>query len=208
MAHRLKPSEMNLDSRFFDAFASRPRPTAAQILRPTVSHDGDRLCALLATTTSTELSANDLRTEVEGNLWMLAPKAFRYFLPAFLHHSFASYPSVSVFVSELVSALTKPSRTDVEEALKRASQIPPGLGLPKETMKSLREQQMEWFDAGTPLAIFHERFDDLTPTEGAAILAFFVALQKTHGEDFPFKELVTAIDRHWAHYRDELATGT
>jgi hypothetical protein len=191
---------MSLKLRFFDAFASRPRPLASQILRPAVSHDGDRVRELLATKTSTELSVYEIRIEVEGNLWMLAPEAFRYFLPAFLHASLESYSSVSVFVSELVSALIEPSRTDVVEALDRAARIPPGLGLPAD-MTELRKQQLEWFDSGTPTAIFHERVDSLTPTEGGAILAFFVALQEAHGADFPFGELEIAVDRYWARYR-------
>lgn len=192
---------MSLKSRFFDTFASRRRPLATQILRPAVTHGGDRLRRLLAAKTCMELSAEELRTEVEGNLWMLAPEAFRYFLPAFLHASLESYASLSVFASELVGALTEPSRTDVVEALDRSARIPPGLGLPDDTAELLRKQQLEWFDSGTPLAIFHERVDDLTAAEGAAILAFFVAFEEAHGVDFPFGELATAVDRHWARYR-------
>lgn len=196
-----EPFNMSLKARFFDAFASRPRPLATQILRPAVNRDGDRLREFVAKKTSTELTAYELRTEVEGNLWMLAPDAFRYFLPAFLHASLESYASVSVFVSELVGALTEPSRTDVVEALDRAARIPPSLGLPDDMIELLRKQQLEWFDSGTPMAIFHERFDSLTPAEGAAILAFFVALQEAHGADFPFGELEIAVDRYWARYQ-------
>ncbi len=195
------PPDKNLKERFFNAFAERPRPLASQILRSAVNYDGDRLRELLATNTSTELSVYDLRTEVEGNLWMLAPEAFRYFLPAFLYASLESYPSLSIFVSELVGALTEPSRTDVVEALDRATRLPSGLGLPDDMTELLRKQQLEWFDSGTPLAIFHERFDSLTPAEGGAILDFFVALQEAHGADFPFGELEIAVDRYWVRYR-------
>jgi len=156
---------------------------------------------LLATRNSTELSLHEIRTKVEGNLWMLTAEAFQYFLPAFLQASLESYASVSVFVSELIGALTEPSRTDVVEALDRVAQIPPGLGLSGDMTELLRKQQLEWFDSGTPLAIFHERVDSLTPAEGAAILAFFVALQEAHGADFPFDELQIAIDRYWSRYR-------
>jgi hypothetical protein len=93
--------DMNLKAVFFNAFASRPRPPATQIIRAVVSHyEGDHLRELLAAKTSTELSVYEIRTEVEGNLWMLAPEAFRYFLPAFLQASLESYASVSLFVSE------------------------------------------------------------------------------------------------------------
>jgi hypothetical protein len=190
---------MSLKSQFFAAFASCPRPTATQVLRPAVSHDNDRLRQYLATKTATELSASEIRTEVEGNLSLLSPEAFRYFLPAFMHASLEAYDSVSVFAAELIGALTEPARTDIVEAFDRAAQTPPGLGLMDAA--ELRRKQLEWFDAGIPTAIFHERFDNLTPAEGAAILAFLVAFQAAHGADFPFGELEVAIDRTWGRFR-------
>ncbi len=194
--------DMNLKTLFLNAFASRPRPPATQIIRPVASHhESDHLRELLATKTSTELTDYELRTVVESNLWMLTPEAFLYFLPAFLHASLESYASVSVFASELIGALTEPSRADIVEALDRAAQIPPGLGLPDDMTELLRKQQLEWFDSGTPAAIFHERFDSLTHAEGAAILAFFIAFHEAHGADFPFGELEIAVDRYWARYR-------
>jgi hypothetical protein len=132
---------------------------------------------------------------------MLAPEAFRYFLPAFLDAALSSYPSLSVFASELAGALTEPSRADVVEAFDRLTRNPPGLGLPAEMTDLLRKQQLEWADSGTPQAIFHDRFDSLTPAEGAAIFAFFTALEAAHGADFPFEELKIAVDRRWARYR-------
>jgi hypothetical protein len=67
----------------------------------------------------------------------------------------------------------------------------------------LRAQQLEWFDSGTPTAIFHERFDGLSDAEGAAVLAFLAAFRDAHGADFPFGEVDAAIDRHWSRYRDQ-----
>lgn len=158
---------MNLKSLFFSAFALRPRPQATELIRSGVSHyDSDHLRGLLATKTPPELSVHDIRTEVEGNLWMLTPQAFRYFLPAFPDISLESYASVSVFVSGLVGALTPPSRTDVVEALHRTAQIPPPLGLPDDMTELLRKQQLEWFDSGTPVATFLERVDGLDPSRG------------------------------------------
>lgn len=194
---------MNLKSLFFNAFALRPRPPATRIIRPTVSsEESNRLRDLLAAKTPMELSVAEIRREIEGNLWMLTPEAFRHFLPAFLHVSLEFYESVSVFVSELVGSLTQPTRSDVVEAFDRAARLPPRLGLPDDMIELLREQQLEWFDSGTPIAIFHERVDSLTPVEGAAILAFFIALQDARGADFPFGELETSINRHWYRYRN------
>ena len=88
---------MNIQALFFHAFASRPRPTTNQIIKPVVGHyEGEHLQELLTTKTSTELTDYELRTVVESNLWMLTPEAFLYFLPAFLHASLESYASVSV----------------------------------------------------------------------------------------------------------------
>jgi len=165
-------------------------------------HESDRLRELLGTKTSADITNYDLRTVVEGKLWMLTPEAFLYFLPAFLHASLESYASVSVFASELIGTLTEPSRTDIVEALDRVAQSPSDLGLPADMTDLLRKQQLEWFDSGTPTIIFHERFDNLTHAEGVAIFTFFVAFQEAHGADFPFNELDTAIDRYWVRYRD------
>ena len=193
---------MSLKTLFFNAFASRPQPSVTQIVRPVVmDYESDHLRGLLATKTSTELTNYELRTLVESNLWMLTPKAFLYFLPEFLHASLESYASVSVFASELIGALTKPSRTDVVKAFDQLTQSQSELGLPDDMTTLLRQQQLEWFDSGTPTTIFHERFDKLTHAEGAAILAFFIAFQEAHGADFPFNELETAVDRYWARYR-------
>jgi hypothetical protein len=195
--------DMNFKAVFFNAFAARSQPQVDQILRPNVSnHEANRLRALLASKTSTELTDYELRTVVEGNLWMLAPEAFLYFLPAFMHAALSSYSSVSVFASELIGALTKPSRTDVEDALDQVAHLPSEIGLPDDMVELLRKQQLEWFASGAPEAIFQERFDNLTQAEGAAILTFLVAFQEAHGADFPFNELETTIDRYWARYRD------
>lgn len=193
---------MTLKPVFFNAFGSRPKPLANQIIRPVVSHhDGDRLLDLLVAKTSAELTDYELRTVVGCNLWMLTPEAFLYFLPAFMHASLQSYASVSVFASELIGALTAPSRADVVEAVDRLAERPSGLCLPQDRTELLRKQQLEWFDSGAPTAIFHERFDNLTHAEGAAVLAFFVAFQETHGANFPFDELKIAVDGYWSRYR-------
>ena len=68
-------------------------------------------------------------------------------------------------------------------------------------MEVLRKQQLELADSGIPRRIFHERFDRMTREEGAAVLAFLESFEKAYGEDFPFREIDTAIERHWARYR-------
>ncbi len=195
-------SDMNFRQHFFDAFAARLRPSADQIVRASVSpHESKRVRETLATAQSTELTDHELRTVVEGNLWMLTPEAFLYFLPAFLQASLESYAALSVFASEFLGALTEPSGGDVAEAFDRLARPPAGLGLPAEVAEALRKQQAEWSDAGTPAAIFRARFDGVTQAEGAAVLAFLDAFREAHGADFPFNEIGNAVDRYWRRYR-------
>jgi hypothetical protein len=185
-------------NRFAGAFAARSRPPEDALLREPVGEEGAPVRAALAASTADDLSVETIRTVVESNLYMLAPETFRYFLPAFLAAALDHYDKLSVFASELIGALTEPAREDVVTALDRAAAEPGGLG-PAEL---LRRQQLEWFDAGTPSALFRDRVDGLTRAEGAAVLAFLDAFAAAHGADFPFGELDQAIDRHWARYRD------
>jgi hypothetical protein len=166
-----------------------------------VAGNGDRLRQLLAAKTPEELSPADIRTEVEGNLWMLSSEVFRYFMPSFLDASLNAYSSISVFASELIGALTQPSREAIISGVEQASQTLPELGLSIDGLDGVRKQQLEWFDSGTPEAIFHDRFDDLTTAEGAVTLDFLITFQQRHGRDFPFDEVQTAIVHHWSRYR-------
>lgn len=193
---------MNLKTQLFSAFASRPRPSADTILQPTISEiEGDMLRQYLAARTNEELTAPDLRTLVEGNLWMLTTEAFLYYLPAFLYSALASYENISVFASGLIDVLTEPTRSGVEGSIEQLEQHQSDLSLPEDMTSLLRKQQLEWFDSGAPTAVFHARFDNLTTNEGAAVLAFLNAFQEKYGEDFPFGELETAIKKHWVRYQ-------
>jgi hypothetical protein len=192
---------MDIRSQLFEAFAGRPHP-GADVVRDENRESAARLREILADKTASEISVDDVNALFEGNLWLLTPEAFLHYLPALMYLALTQYKSVSVFASELVGVLTKPERRDVEESLERLEQLPPGLTLSNPMVAAaLRKQQLEWFDSGTPTAAFEERFGDLTEAEGAAILAFLEAFRDQHGEDFPFDELDTAIDRHWARYR-------
>ncbi|MGO9164890.1 MAG: hypothetical protein ACLP7J_30040 [Streptosporangiaceae bacterium] len=185
-------------TRFFPAFASRARPPDSDFLMATVGAEGNRLRALLAVTDPAGLSADQVRADVEGNLWMLAPEAFRYFLPAFLNLAVEHYDSLGNFAAELIGALTEPLRADVLQALDRAAQIPAEMGLTPDTLRQLRQQQLDWYDSGTPLATYQERIADLSAAEAEAILDFLATIRDTHGEDFPFDEPQVAIDRYRA----------
>ena len=192
--------EEELRAFFFEAFASRPRPAAERMLAGDASGEGEALRVRLASRTSRDLSATDIREVVTGNSWMLAPDAFRYFLPAFFSVTVKSYNSIPVFVSELVNALTEPRRTDIVKSLDRLERAPAGVGLSQDLNASLRKGQLEWFDSGAPAAKFRERCDGLTAEEGSAIATFFVWLKRKHAAAFPFHELDKALDRTWSRY--------
>ena len=188
---------MSLGPSLFRAFTSRSQPADTNIVRQDCANDGRRLREALAGTTAAELSVEQVNTLFEGNLSMLTREAFLYYLPALMHLSLTHYRSVSVFASELVGALTKPSRDDIVASLDTLEQRPSHAA----TAQLLRDEQLAWFDSGTPTAIFAERFDGLAVTEGRSVLAFLEAFRTAHGADFPFDELDAAIDRYWARFR-------
>lgn len=194
-------SIMNLRSQLLDAFASRSHP-GTNIVRPESEASSDRMRDVLKDKTVCDISVHDINTVFEGNLWMLTRNAFLHYLPAFMDIALTKYKDVSVFASELIGALTKPSRSDVLASLDRLEQLPASLGLSDPAVADpLRRHQLEWFDSGTPTAIFEARFHDLTAPEGAAILVFLEAFREKHGANFPFGELDAAIDRYWARFR-------
>lgn len=188
-------------SLIFGAFGSRLRPAPSQTVRPDVHDDSKLLAEFLAAKTSDGLSAANIGSEIQGNLRMLAPEAFHYFLPAFLYATINSYALLRDFAAELVETLTEPRRQDVIESFQRMERAPQELRFPQETIALLRKQQLEWFDSGAPTSVFHERFDDLTQAEGGVISAFLDWLKATHGADFPFAELESAADRFWSRYQ-------
>jgi hypothetical protein len=192
---------MDLRSRLFDAFTSHPHPRT-DLVRPESEASADRMRDVLADRTASDISADDVNSVFEGNLWMLNREAFLHYLPALMDIALNKYGNASVFASELIGALTKPDRSDVLASLDRLQELPPELGLSDPAVADpLRRQQLEWFDSGTPTTIFEERFNDLTDPEGAAILTFLEAFRDQHGASFPFGELDAAIDRHWARFR-------
>lgn len=196
-------SSMNLKDELFKAFASCPRPAADGIIRPMSRNHPESvgLQKLLADVTPEELTEADIRRDVEGNLSMLTPEAFRYFLPAFMHAAIAWYSSVSVFASELVGALTVPSREEKMASLDQAAEVLAMTNMSQEMIDTFRKTQREFIESGADERRFRERTEVITPAEGAAVLAFLDAFQAAHGEDFPFGEVEAAIDRYWGRYR-------
>jgi len=192
---------MDYKTYFFEAFALCPKPLSTQVFRSTINYEENNLHKLLVNVTSRELATSDIRTEIGGHLSMLAPETFRYFLPSFMYASLEEYQKVSVFASEFIEALTKPSRDDIAQSFERMAQIPNNLSFSNETTELIQQQQTEWFDSGIPGTIFHERVNALIDSESLAVLTFLNAFKEAYGEDFPFGELETAIERYWVKYR-------
>ena len=196
------PPDKDLKAYFFNAFVSRPRPLATQILplSPLVQYEYKELGQFLATITPIELTAQEMRYEIGGDIVALTPEALLYFLPAFLYYSLKSFYSARIFADALVYILTKPSRNDIVETYDYLAQCSPGL--PDNMLELNRKQELEGFDSGESLAAFHERFDSITPEEGKAVLTFLLALKESYEEEYPFGELDKAINRHWISYQD------
>jgi hypothetical protein len=183
-------------TRFADAFGSGDCPPPDEFLTEAASGtDAERLRRLLATTAPADLTADDVRSGVQGNLWMLSPRGFRCLLPAFMQLGLDHYGSLGIFVAELVSALTRPERADVEKALNQVAKIPASMGLDPDTLRQLRRQQLEWHDSGQPAAAYRARVEALSASERDAVRQFLVVLRDAHGADFPGHELDTAIER-------------
>ena len=194
--------DMHLKGTFFQAFASHPRPGADRIVKSHV-HEGDDLRDTLAALSREDLSLEDIRGHVRDNLWMLAPEAFRYFLPAFMAISLTPDASGSSFVNELVEALTAPARADIIGKYEQLAEIPPAAGLTLEILETVNKQELEMFDSGDTMAAFADRVGDLTQAEGQAVRTFLETLRKESAENFPFGELETAISRYWGRFGGE-----
>ena len=187
---------MTLRTRLYEAFASRPRPTAEELVRS----EDRRLRDMLGERAVGEVTVEDVRGAFEGNLWALTPEAVRYYLPALMDLALHRYREVSVFASELLGALTEPSREDVVASLEAFEELPPVELRDPVIADALRRQQLEWFDSGEPTALFHERFDGVTEEEGRAVLEFLVAFGEEHGGSFPFGEVDAAVERYWGRF--------
>lgn len=189
-----------LRSSIFAAFAARPRPAANRILRPEAGKEGDELRAFLATASRETLSAADVRAKIEGRLWMLGPESFRYFLPALMLTILEHPDELDPLAGELVDALTEPSRRDIEELLDRIGEAPVEARLDRDVTASLQQQLLAWFDSGSPQAVFRNRFDDITQTEGAAVLSFLRRLRKENDRNVREKSLDDAESRFWSRF--------
>lgn len=180
---------------FFSAFSSRPRPAPTALLDAVNGHpERERARDLLSARRPSELSVAELRDIVGGNLGLLTPDAFLYFLPAFLAAITADYPALTVITSELLSQLTPPVRDEVAaryERLRRNN--PSGVGLPEETFEILRSQARQLIDSGILARRFAARFDGIGSQEARAIIAFLHRLRERYGEDFPGGALDAAI---------------
>jgi hypothetical protein len=186
----------------FSAFAGRNRPAASDVLEAVEGHpERQRARDLLAGRRPAELTAAELQNTVAGNLALLKPGAFLYFLPAILTAVLTDYQALTVIASELLGELTPPSRRDVEadyDRLLRNSRAS-GVGLSDEAIKVLRSRAIQRIDSGAPTRRFTERFEGISEQEAGAILAFLCRLRDLYGADFPDGAVDKAI-AYWTHH--------
>jgi hypothetical protein len=187
---------MSRPEMFFSAFASRPRPATIDLLDSVNGHpEREQARDLLSARQPSELSVEELRDTVGGNLGLLKPDAFLYFLPAFLAAITADYPALTLITSELLGQLVPPTRDEVlarYERMRLSSRVS-GVGPPVEMVEMLRLQALQLVDSGILARRFAARFDAITPEEARAILVFLLRLRERYDDDFPGGILDTAI---------------
>ncbi len=193
---------MNDSPDFYLAFNSRIEPIKNEIFREGVIEKSTELQNLLSHTKPRELLPIHLQNNVSGNLSMLSPEAFLYFLPSFMSNSLIHFDTLSVFAEELISALEKPEREDIEKSFNQLEKFTNNFTFSRGLSENLKNEQLKWFDTGFPTNIFNERFAEISKEEGNTILKFLNIFQERHGSDFPFKEPKIAIERFWSKFSD------
>lgn len=192
--------DMDQSAAFFSAFVDRPRPAAGDLVEAAHGHpERERARDLLAARQPAEFTAAELRDTLSGNLALLKPGAFLYFLPAILSAILADYPALTVIASELLGELTPRTLADVEAGYDRLLQNSraSGVGLSDETVAALRSRALQLFDSGVPTRRFAERFNGISGMEARAILAFLCRFRDLYGADFPDGAVDKAI-AYWA----------
>jgi hypothetical protein len=176
---------MDQPNAFFSAFASRPRPSDADLLEAVNGYpEREQARDLLSTRQPAELTVEELRSIVGGNLFLLKPSAFLYFLPAILTAITVDYPALTVITSELLDLLAPPAQGDSHRS---------GVGLADETAGLSRSLKPQLLDSGILAERFTARVDGVSREEARAILLFLEQLRDRYGEDFPDGAIDKAI---------------
>jgi len=126
-------------------------------------------------------------------LAFMTPKAFAWFLPAYLVVSVARYAETDTLTTTIVTCLTPPDEADAStfEAL-------------VEEMRALNANIFEEARIGSLglddqlLQLFIERVGVLADNEKAAVRDYLEYMDATHGADFPAFGPKHALDRYWA----------
>lgn len=179
------------------AFGHRTKPDRHQLLvSDALDPEREPLEALLAAKSPWELTPTEIRDVISGNLWMLTPAAFHYYLPAFLAAMLRDDGNLGLFSDEMVDSLTRPEVGDADLLLER-------FGGQSEVsfVSSLGSIYHEWYTSGWPETLFLHRYGTLTDAEKHAVLVSIERFRELYGDDYPDDELGEVIARYWEAYR-------
>ena len=139
-----------------------------------------------------ELPSGDIIKNREALAYM-NPKAFAWFLPAFIITSMEKYKVSDTLTHSIITCLTPPDKID---AL-----------LFKEQLNEMRktEQYFEETDSAASfgendllLNLFEERSNELNALEKAAVRDYLLYIHVNYRNDFPVFGPLQALERYWA----------
>jgi hypothetical protein len=127
-------------------------------------------------------------------LAFMTPKAFAWFLPAYLVVSVTRYSESETLTSSLITCLTPPDEADsrqFETLVEETRALDPDLLVDEPRPVSLGADD-------ELLEHFMERVAGLNLDEKAAVRDYLEYIDTAHGEDFPAFGPRQALDRYWA----------
>lgn len=179
------------------AFGHRKKPDNHRLLvADAFDPEREPLETLLVAKSPWELTPTEIRDVISGNLWMLTPAAFHYYLPAFLAAMLQDDGNLGLFSNEMVDSLIRPNVGDAELLLERfdgQSEVA--------FVSSLGSIYHEWYSSGWPDTLFLHRYGTLTDAEKHAVLVCIERFREVYGDDYPDDELGEVITRYWSAYR-------
>jgi hypothetical protein len=183
-----------LAQRIVDAFKARELPEDDRIFLSHSSEVDARTIERLARQGSWIDFPHDVLRDNPLTLAFLTPRAFAWFLPAYLVVSATQYSGSEALTSALITCLTPPDEADsrrFETLVEETRALDPDVLVEEPGPVSLGADP-EVFE------YFMERFAGLNPDEKAAVRDYLEYIDAAHGEDFPVFGPKQALDRYWA----------
>lgn len=181
------------------AFAGLPYPGDDQIVPAVYAGDGEakRIQRILRGWHWRDLPFDRLVLLKSALTW-LTPVAYQFYLPAFMVISVVDFETADVLPDAVISSLTEPRDSDVDEL--RAAVGAAGLNatLGGETTERMLRAQEDFHRSGVALDAFRARVAGFDPAQRAAIQEFLAYMRDEFGAEYPGGQPQVALDRYWA----------